>query len=190
MLELSGMLAVKRGKSGGIFVTTDVISTVAVSTAVRLEESAAIDTLHARRVLERAVALEAAAVATPHDYEELERTIALLEGHLGERPSVMRIDAMFHRALVRACHNATIEGAMRGVARGLAPIRDAYPGGVERDAETLDVHRDQLAAMRSGDAAALEDVLDRHFRMLESSFAEGIGRAVDDLFPATNGRAS
>lgn len=166
-----------------MFLASDVVSPVAVSTAVRLEESAATDILHARRVLEHAVALEAAAVATAADYEELDRAVLLLERHLGDRPSVMRIDAMFHRSLVRACHNATIESAMRGVGRGLAPIRDAYPGGQERDTETLQVHRDQLEAMRGGDSAALEAVLDRHFRMLESSFAEGIGRDVEELFP-------
>jgi GntR family transcriptional regulator, transcriptional repressor for pyruvate dehydrogenase complex len=182
VLELSGMLTVRRGKAGGIFLASDVVPAVAVSSAVKVEESAAIEALHARRVLERAVAIEAAAVATAHDYEELEHTVSLLELHLGERPFVMRIDAMFHRALVRACHNTTIETAMRGVARGLAPIRDAYPGGVERDAETLDVHRGQLAAMRAGDPDALDAVLDRHFRMLESSFATGIGRDVDALF--------
>ena len=38
---------------------------------------------------------------------------------------------------------------MRGVARGLAPIRDAYSGGVAYDRQTLDVHRRQLAAMRA-----------------------------------------
>ena len=61
-----------------------------------------IDVLRARRVLERAVVHEAMRTATADDFAELERTIDLLERHLGERPSVMRADAMFHRALVRA----------------------------------------------------------------------------------------
>jgi GntR family transcriptional repressor for pyruvate dehydrogenase complex len=133
-------------------------------------------------VLEHAVALEATQAATEADLAELERTIDLLERHLGDRPSVFRLDAMFHRALWRACHNATIQASMRGVARGLAPIRDAYPGGMERDLQTLDVHRRQLAAMRDRDLEALEPVLDEHFRMLEDAFADGIGRAWDTLF--------
>ena len=40
---------------------------------------------------------------------------------------------------------------MRGVARGLAPIRDAYSGGVAYDRQTLDVHRRQLHAMERRD---------------------------------------
>jgi len=182
VLELSGLVEVRRGKSGGIFVVTDLVPSVAIFTAVKLEEAAAIDVLRARRVLERAVAQEAMRVATAPDLVELERTVELLERHLGERPSVMRADAMFHRALVRSCRNETIQAAMRGVGRGLAPIRDAYSGGVPYDRQTLDVHRRQIAAMRGRDEDALDEVLDDHFRMLEAQFAKAIGRRWADLF--------
>ena len=94
----------------------------------------------------------------------------------------MRADAMFHRALVRSCRNETIQAAMRGVARGLAPIRDAYSGGVSYDRKTLDVHRRQLTAMRGRDEKELDEVLDEHFRMLETQFAKGIGRRWRDVF--------
>ncbi len=184
VLELSGLVEVRRGKSGGIFVVTDLVPSVAIFTAVKLEEEAAIDVLRARRVLERAVAQEAMRIATAPDFVELERTVELLERHLGERPSVMRADAMFHRALVRSCRNETIQAAMRGVGRGLAPIRDAYSGGVPYDRRTLDVHRRQIAAMRRGDADALDEVLDEHFRMLETQFAKAIGRRWADIFGA------
>ena len=182
VLELSGLVEVRRGKSGGIFVVTDLVPSVAIFTAVKLEEEAAVDVLRARRVLERAVVHEAMRTATAADMSELQRTIDLLERHLGERPSVMRADAMFHRALVRACRNETIQAAMRGVARGLAPIRDAYTGGVSYDRQTLDVHRRQLHAIERRDPDELESVLDDHFRMLEAQFAKGIGRRWSDLF--------
>ena len=182
VLEMSGLLGVRRGKGGGIVVTSDLVPAVAISSQVALEESAAVDTLRARRVLERAVVVEAAATATAVDYAELEHTVDLLERHLGERASVMRADAMFHRALARACHNETIQAALRGVARGLAPLRDAYSGGLQFDRATLDVHRRQLEAMRAGSTAALDRVLDEHFRMLEDSFADAIGRDPVELF--------
>ena len=182
VLELSGVVDVRRGKNGGIFLATELIPTVAVSSAVALEESAAAEALRARRVLEAAVTREAALRADTEDYAQLDRAIELLEGHLGERPLVMRADALFHRALVRACHNRQLESAMRGIAKALAPIRDAYSGGIARDRHTLDVHVRQLAAMRAHDFAALELVLDEHFRMLEDSFASAIGRDWDELF--------
>src|SRR6185436_3823660 len=137
VLELSGLVDVRRGKTGGIFVATDLVPAVALYSAVKLEEQSAIDVLRARRVLERAVAHEATRSATRADFAAIERTIDLLERHLGERPSVMRGDA-----------------------RGLAPIRDAYSGGMTTDRQTLDVHRRQLGAMRSRDEAGLEPILD------------------------------
>jgi DNA-binding FadR family transcriptional regulator len=128
--------------------------------------------------------------ATASDLAAIERTIDLLERHLGERPSVMRADAMFHRALVRACRNETIQVAMQGVARGLSPIRDAYSGGIATDRQTLDVHRRQLEAMRRRRDDGLEEILDEHFRMLETQFAKGIGRRWSDLFGARARRNS
>ena len=130
-------------------------------------------------MLERAVVHEAMRTATAADMSELQRTIDLLERHLGERPSVMRADAMFHRALVRACRNETIQAAMRGVARGLAPIRDAYSGGVAYDRETLDVHRRQLHAMERRDDAALEEVLDDALPDARDAVREGHRPALD-----------
>ena len=182
VLELSGVIEVRRGKAGGVFVASELVPTVAISSAVALEESAAADVLRARRVLETAVAHEAAARATATDLERLERSIELLRSHLGERPLVMRADAMFHRALVRACSNRTLEAALRVVAKELAPIRDAYSGGLDRDRRTLDVHERQLDAMRRADPAELDRVLDEHFRMLEDGFAEAIGRDRAELF--------
>jgi DNA-binding FadR family transcriptional regulator len=184
VLELSGLVNVRRGKAGGIFVATDLVPAVALFSAVKLEERSAIDVLRARRVLERAVVHEAARRAIAADFAAIERTIDLLDRHLGERPSVMRADAMFHRALVRSCHNETIQAAMQGVARGLSPIRDAYSGGIPYDRQTLDVHRRQLEAMRRRDEDGLEEILDEHFRMLETQFAKGIGRRWSDLFGA------
>jgi GntR family transcriptional regulator, transcriptional repressor for pyruvate dehydrogenase complex len=177
VLEAAGVLSVRRGKGGGIVLVSDLVHTPAVAGAVALEEGAVAETLRARRVLERAVALEAAERATPDDLAELERTIDLLERHLGDRPAVMRADAAFHRALVRACHNVTIQAAMRGLGRAIAPIRDAYSGGLATDRRTLDVHRRQLDAMRRRDRQGLEHVLDEHFAMLEEAVAAAITRA-------------
>jgi GntR family transcriptional regulator, transcriptional repressor for pyruvate dehydrogenase complex len=175
VLETAGVLSVRRGKGGGIVLVSDLVHAPAIAGAVALEEGAVAETLRARRVLEHAVALEAAERATTDDLSELERTIDLLERHLGDRPAVMRADAAFHRALVRACHNVPIQTTMRGLARAIAPIRDAYSGGLARDRQTLAVHGRQLEAMRRHDRAALEDVLDEHFRMLEDAVADAIG---------------
>jgi GntR family transcriptional repressor for pyruvate dehydrogenase complex len=188
VLGRAGVLDVRPGKKGGIFLVSDLIPTEAISHAVALEEDAAADALRARRVIEPAVVLHAARVATDEDYLELERTVELLRAHVGDRPLVMQADAMFHRALVAACHNETLQESMRVVARRLAPIRDAYGGGVDNDRKTLEVHEQQINAMRARDEKRLLSVLDRHLRLLENPFAAAIGRSWKALFAAPTRR--
>jgi GntR family transcriptional repressor for pyruvate dehydrogenase complex len=185
VLESSGLLSVRRGASGGIFVVSDLIPTEAISSAVALEEDAVVDVLAARRVLETAVTERALAVARAEDLDEIERTVELLRQHVGDRRFVMRADAMFHRAVVRAARSRSLHHAMAGIGRALAPIRDAYSGGIEADRKTLSLHERQLATMRAGDLEALRLVLDEHFRMLEDALASALGRAREDLFGDT-----
>jgi GntR family transcriptional repressor for pyruvate dehydrogenase complex len=184
ILENVGLLSVRPGKGGGIFLVSELVPAEALSRRVAMEEDAVVDVLCGRRVLEAATTALAMHEAAEEDYEEIERTITLLEEHLGDRSSVIRIDAMFHRAVVRASHNQTVAAAMAGLWRDMAPIRDVYRGGEETDAETLDVHRAQLAAMREGDLVVLNGVLHEHFLMLEETFAKAIGRGWDELFGA------
>ena len=113
VLERAGLLDVRLGKTGGVFVASDLVPDDAISTAVALEERAVVDVLHGRRVIETAVVHYATAVADAGDYAELERSIELVRAHLGDRTAVMGADAMFHRVLVRACRNETMRAAMR-----------------------------------------------------------------------------
>ncbi|MCC6224735.1 MAG: FadR family transcriptional regulator [Thermoleophilia bacterium] len=182
VLERAGLLSVRQGKGGGIFVASDLVPSDAILGAVALEESFIVDVLRGRRVLETAITEFAAAVATRDDFDEIERSIGLLRAHLGDRAMVMRADAMFHRAVIRASHNQTLQAAMRGVVRDLAAIRDSYSGGLGQDERTLAVHVRQLEAMRRGDAPELGAVLGEHFAMLEEAFAAAIGRTRADLF--------
>ena len=94
----------------------------------------------------------------------------------------MGANAMFHRAVIRACHNKTLQSAMRNIESDLAPIRDSYQGGAENDRETLDIHQRQVAAMRSGDMKPLASILHEHFRMLEEEFATALHRRWETLF--------
>jgi GntR family transcriptional repressor for pyruvate dehydrogenase complex len=182
ILERAGLLVVRPGKGGGIFLGSALVPTEAISSEVALEEHHVVDVLRGRRVLERAVTHVAAAAMTEEDVVELERANQFLRRHQGERPLVMRADAMFHRAVTRATHNATLQAAMRAVARDLAPIRDAYSGGPQQDAKTLEVHERQVAAMEGDSAAELDRVLHEHFAILERSVARAIGSEWNELF--------
>jgi GntR family transcriptional regulator, transcriptional repressor for pyruvate dehydrogenase complex len=147
-----------------------------------------VDIVRARRVLEGTVAGLAAISAGPEDFEDIERTIEISRANVGNRAEFMRADSMFHRAVVRACHNDMLKEAMRVVARSLAPVRDAYQGGQTMDAQTLDIHVRQLEAMERRDLAALAEVLDEHFRLLEEAFSRAMGSDWKKLFGDLSGQ--
>jgi GntR family transcriptional regulator, transcriptional repressor for pyruvate dehydrogenase complex len=182
VLERSGLLRVRAGKGGGIFMASEVIPVDAISQNVAVEAEEAVDVLHGRRVLEGAVTVMATRAATEEDYAGIERTNDLLRRNIGDRPRVMGANAMFHRAVIRASHNKTLQSAMRNLEADLAPIRDSYQGGRENDEETLAIHERQVEAMRRGDLKELAAVLDEHFRMLEVEFARALNRTWESLF--------
>jgi GntR family transcriptional regulator, transcriptional repressor for pyruvate dehydrogenase complex len=182
VLERSGLLRVRAGKGGGIFMASEVIPVDAISHNVAVEAEDAVDVLRGRRVLEGAVTVLATGAATEEDYAGIERTNDLLRRNLGDRPRVMGANAMFHRAVIRASHNRTLQGAMRNFETELAPIRDSYEGGRENDEETLAIHERQVEAMRRGDLKELAAVLDEHFRMLEVEFARALHRKWESVF--------
>jgi GntR family transcriptional repressor for pyruvate dehydrogenase complex len=182
VLESAGLLSVRRGAAGGIFLVSDLVPRDELSSAVALEEHAVLDALVARRLLESVVTHHALDMATDDDFEEIRRTIDLLRAHLGDRPAVMRADAMFHRCVVRSAQSHELERAMRGIGRSLAPIRDVYSGGMEQDRHTLRVHELQLTAMAGRDHVSLTHILDEHFCMLEDAVAAALGTGRDELF--------
>jgi GntR family transcriptional repressor for pyruvate dehydrogenase complex len=182
VLERSGLLRVRAGKGGGIFMASEVVPVDAISHNVAVEAEDAVDVLRARRVLEGAVTVMASRAATEEDYAGIERTNELMRRSIGDRPRVMGANAMFHRAVIRACHNKTLQSAMRNFEAEFAPIRDTYQGGRENDEEALAVHERQVDVMRRQDLKALAAVLDEHFGMLEEEFARALHRRWEDLF--------
>jgi len=185
VLERAGLVTVRRGAGGGIFLAAELIPIDLIDAYVAAEADQVVGVLVGRRVLERGVTRLAAVAATEDDLDAIQRTVDLLERHRGNRALVMRADAAFHRAVSRASHNRTLQAAMRSLEHDLAPIRDAYRGGTEEDDTTLAVHRRQLQAMRDQDTAELDAVLDEHFRMLEEAFAAASGASWEQLFAAT-----
>jgi GntR family transcriptional repressor for pyruvate dehydrogenase complex len=182
VLERSGFVRIRQGKGGGIFLNAELVPHDVLDRQIDIEADQVVDALRARRLLEATVTKHAMEVARPLDYDDLSRAIDLLEANLGDRLAVLRADVMFHHEIARAAHNRTLERAMRSTMRLIAPIRDSYVGGKARDEEALDVHRRQLEIMRTRNFAAIDAILDEHFRMAENAFAEATGRSWQSLF--------
>jgi GntR family transcriptional repressor for pyruvate dehydrogenase complex len=180
VLEQSGLIAVKAGKTGGIFVRSNYLPTEAISSHIASEEEAILQTLRARRVLESAVTEEALLRATVADFAEIERTVELLLNDGLTTVELLRVDMMFHRAVGRASHNRVLEEGLRTLYKHLAGLREL----TQRTEATLvyEIHQRQLVAMRSRDGDELGLALDQHFRYLEERFAALLNHAWADLF--------
>ena len=172
----AGVLEVRRGPGGGMYVATDVVPTDLVrhSASLRLAEIAAV--LEARRLLEPRVAQLAAERATEEDFEALERSIEamrrLVDGgwHPRHEDRFLQLDVQFHLALARAAGNATVETLMRMLFRQLEIARDMAMHVPLVPEWTIGIHERTLAALRSGEADEVEAVMDEHLGQLERTY--------------------
>jgi GntR family transcriptional regulator, transcriptional repressor for pyruvate dehydrogenase complex len=182
VLEKTGLLQIRGGKGGGIFIASELLPLETIATHAELETAAVVETLRGRRVLETAITEAAALAATRDDLSALEWTVTLMRRNLGDRLAVRRADLMFHAAIGRAAHNRILHEAMRLLAREMVPLWDAYISADENGERILDVHRRQLREMRHLELENIRHVLDEHFRLLEEPFARSLGRSWEDVF--------
>jgi GntR family transcriptional regulator, transcriptional repressor for pyruvate dehydrogenase complex len=169
----AGVLEVRRGPGGGMYVATDVVPTELVrhSASLRLAEIKTV--LEARRMLEPQVAQLAAERATEQDFEALERSIEamrrLVEGgwHPRHEDRFLQLDVQFHLALARAAGNPAVETLMRMLFRQLEIARDMAMHVPLVPEWTISIHERTLAALRNGDADEVAAVMDEHLGQLE-----------------------
>src|SRR3954467_4108303 len=119
VLVEAGLLAVRRGPGGGMFVASDVVPVELVRqrSSMRLGEGGPV--LGARRLLEPRVAQLAAVRAGDADFSALERSIeamrAIVEAGYGpaDEGRFLQLDVHFHLALARATGNPSVATLMR-----------------------------------------------------------------------------
>jgi DNA-binding FadR family transcriptional regulator len=179
MLVEAGVVEVRRGPGGGIFVAGDLvpIELVRKRSSLRLAEMA--EVLEARRLIEPGVAQLAALRAGDAELEGLERSIAAMHDicDRGYRPAdedrFLQLDLQFHLALARASGNPTVEALMRTLLRKLEIARDMAMHLPLVPEWTVQIHERTLEAVRSGDERQVADVMDEHLGQLERTAESG-----------------
>jgi DNA-binding FadR family transcriptional regulator len=172
----AGLLAVRRGPGGGMFVASDVVPVELVRqrSSMRVGEVASV--LEARRLLEPRVAQLAAVRATEEDFAALQRTIDAMAGILqaGYGPSdedrFLQLDVQFHLALARASGNTTVEALMRALFRQLEIARDMAMHAPLVPEWTIGIHERTIAAVRSGELDEVDVVMGEHLGQLERTW--------------------
>jgi DNA-binding FadR family transcriptional regulator len=179
ILADAGVVDVRRGPGGGIFVAGDVVPVELVRerSSVRLEEIA--DVLEARRLLEPGVARLAAQRGSAKDLDALERSITAMReicarGYgAADEERFLQLDMQFHLMLARASGNPTVETLMRSLLRQLEIARDMAMHLPLVPEWTLEIHERTLAAVRSGDLDRVTAVMDEHLAQLERTAESG-----------------
>jgi GntR family transcriptional repressor for pyruvate dehydrogenase complex len=190
VLADAGVLEVRTGSTGGIFVASDYVplELLRSKSDLRLGEVAGV--LEARRLIEPRVAQLAAVNAREDDFAHLQRIIdahksLLAEGDvLANEDRFLQLDTQFHLRIARATGNSTIASLMRNLLRRLEIARDIALHEPPVAREVIDVHERTLAAIRSADHDRIEQVMDEHLATLEQAWERATDRALVPAIPA------
>ena len=177
VLVESGVLQVRTGQNGGMFVSSDVVPLELLQERRELRVTEVAQVLEARRLLEPQVAQLAAVYGTEADFDAMERTIALQREATGDHLRSLQLDLRFHLQLARATKNETIVSMMRTVLRQLEIARDMALHGANGEAElAIAIHERTLGALRRRDVKAIGVAMDEHMRFLERRWELETGR--------------
>src|SRR5580692_11100824 len=178
----AGVLAVRAGSAGGMFVASDYvpIELLRSKSDLRLDEIAGVR--EARRLIEPRVAQLAAVNAREDDFAEMQRTIdaqkaLIARGDvLDHEDRFLQLDTRFHLRIARASGNTTIVSLMRTLFRRLEIARDLALHEPPTADWVIDVHERTLAAIRSSDHARIEEVMDEHLTAMENAWERATDR--------------
>jgi DNA-binding FadR family transcriptional regulator len=173
VLADSGVVEIKPGARGGAFVRSDVVPRDVLQHRSDMRVSEVRGVLEARRLLEPRVAQLAARNARDSDFEVMQRTIDRMgeiarAGDLLDREDrFLALDFQFHLAIAQATGNSTIVGLVRSLLRRLEIARDMAVHEALVADWTIEIHTRTLRAIRGGDDAEIEAVMDEHLGRME-----------------------
>ncbi|MGV1047931.1 MAG: FadR/GntR family transcriptional regulator [Solirubrobacterales bacterium] len=167
ILERAGIVSVRRGNSGGVFVRSRSIGP-SVLEAIEGESWVNLRTLlQARRILETSCGVLAGEHATPEEIEELEELVTLLAELQDDPVESIAVDLQWHLKVSYASHNSLLAKFADEVLRSVGAASRQLPFGHIELAAAVDNQRDTLDAIKSGDPARIEAAYDGHLGSLE-----------------------
>ncbi len=184
VLAEAGVLEVRRGQSGGIFVASELVPRDLLQTRSDIRVGEVAGVLEARRLLEPRVAQLAAVHAAEEDFTAMQATIerqrelSAQDDFLSHEDLFLQLDLKFHLTMARATRNSTVVALMRSLFTRLEIARDMAAHAPLVPDWTIEIHERTLAAVRGSDFVLIEDVMDEHLSQLEQIWERETGRGL------------
>lgn len=198
VLEDAGVIDVRPGSAGGIFVASTMIPRDLLGRSVLLTPDDIRAVLESRRLFEPRVAHLAAVRATQEDFDRLQRTLdeqqAILDAAGDDEDESFACQSQhFHVRLAGATHNGTIIEMSLGLQARLEWVRAHVGGSSASRVATLDLHERTMSAIRLADHEQIERVMEEHVSVLELAWERKSSRPLvrkmpDFLVPSASDR--
>lgn len=187
LLVAAGVLEVRPGSSGGIFVVSQSVPTELGGQPLPempMDDLAVV--MEARRLIEPQVARMAAAFGTPADFQAMREAVALSEEATAKfrrrkiTPKGLQLITLastrFNIAVARATQNSMVVQMMELLLRRMEPVR--MRALAELDDITLSSRTlaDCLAAIESGDPESIDRATFERIGLLEASWERATGK--------------
>lgn len=144
--------------------------------AVRGRANGLTEAVELRRILEPPIAAHSAARRSDADIEKLDLILARMEDALGNVPLWIEADLDFHEAVAASSGNRLLDFQIRGLRPVIREVMEIFNSRGARTADdwqlTFRRHVRVIEAIRSGDAAAAADAMQKHFEAAEAAIAE------------------
>ena len=171
-LELSGMLLVKKGPRGGIFVVedhqrpiTDSIGNLLARGEARLK-----DLFEVRMLIEPYAAERVARIGTAKNFAALAAMVEQADAKHGRGADIRDLNIELHRHIIRMSRNPVLaavgETVLLMLSDRLKPVASRAPSGV-----ALCLHKEMLEAFRRRDAAAARAIMEKDIASVGKRYA-------------------
>lgn len=173
ILEHSGLVTVRRGRFGGMFVGSGAVPQVvaAIRTLLLFDQTTPQSLFEAREVIEVEVTRRAAEQITDEQLEMLESSIIAMKSDYSA-DNVVDANAKFHLTIADACNNSILQAMMTAIINLLQEIAVHESGDIETVDLKLEGHRDILAALRQRDSDAAANAMRLHVQSMYNHSSE------------------
>ena len=164
VLSAQGLIQVKRGRSGGSFISNPTAHSVvrSLNLFIKGQDIRFIDFVYARQAIEPAAAAQAAVCRTDESLEKLRLQCVACEEAVGDIDDFVQANLQWHYAVAEASGNPLFITFLRSIWNTLHMATDFEDFDIKTRQTVAQVHWRIFEAIRQGDADASRRRMERH----------------------------